>query len=94
MVHALFEEDAWAQLTPLFARIMSTDAVPHPSNRIGLASLIADALSGNRSARLIFSIQPFWRDRKCPSKLTSQPIGVLVTAPRTGLKPSNVCRPQ
>ena len=36
VVHALFAEDAWAQLTPLFARITSTDAVPHPSNRIGL----------------------------------------------------------
>ena len=49
VVHALFAEDAWAQLTPLFARITSTDAVPHPSNRIGLASLIADALSSGKT---------------------------------------------
>jgi len=49
VVHALFAEDAWSQLTPLFARITSTDAVPHPSNRIGLASLIAGALSSGQT---------------------------------------------
>ncbi|MCD9095386.1 hypothetical protein LTT95_00325 [Luteimonas sp. A1P009] len=44
VVHALFGDDAWETLVPLFARITSTDAVPHPSNRIALAPLIADAL--------------------------------------------------
>ncbi len=44
VVHALFAEDAWSALLPLFARITSTDAVPHPSNRIALAPLVADAL--------------------------------------------------
>lgn len=45
VVHALFAEDAWEALAPLFARIVSTDAVPHASNRIALAGLIADALA-------------------------------------------------
>ena len=44
------------QLTPLFARITSTDAVPHPSNRIGLG--FADCRRAfqreDRSANLIF----------------------------------------
>lgn len=44
VVHALFADDAWNELSPLFARIVSTDAVPHPSNRIALAALFADAL--------------------------------------------------
>ena len=44
VVHALFADHAYAELTPLFSRISSTDAVPHPSNRIGLAPLFADAL--------------------------------------------------
>lgn len=44
VVHALFAQDAWAQLAPHFARIISTDAVPHRSNGIGLAPLVADAL--------------------------------------------------
>lgn len=53
VVHALFAQDAWEELTPLFARITSTDAVPHPSNRIGLAPLFADALlRGVRDARM------------------------------------------
>ncbi|WP_024889076.1 ribose-phosphate pyrophosphokinase [Luteimonas huabeiensis] len=44
VVHALFADEAFAELAPLFARISSTDAVPHPSNRIALAPLLADAL--------------------------------------------------
>ena len=49
----LFAQDALDELTPLFARITSTDAVPHPSNRIGLAPLFADALlRGVRDARM------------------------------------------
>lgn len=44
VVHALFGGDAWAQLAPLCVRITSTDAVPHPSNGIGLAPLVADAI--------------------------------------------------
>ena len=51
VVHALFAGDAWAELTPLFARITSTDAVPHPSNRVALAPLFADALARDLSDR-------------------------------------------
>jgi len=44
---ALFAEDAWAQVSACFERVVSTDAVPHPSNRIELASLLANALLRN-----------------------------------------------
>jgi ribose-phosphate pyrophosphokinase len=44
VVHALFVDNAWSELAPLFTRITSTDAVPHHSNRIALAPLFADAL--------------------------------------------------
>lgn len=44
VVHALFGGDAWEQLAPLCGRIVSTDAVAHPSNAISLAPLIAAAL--------------------------------------------------
>lgn len=44
VVHALFAEDAWPLLEPLFARIVSTDAVPHSSNCIPLAPLVGEAL--------------------------------------------------
>lgn len=44
VVHALFADDAFDALAPLCARITSTDSVPHPTNAIGLAPLIAAAL--------------------------------------------------
>lgn len=44
VVHALFAEDAWTLLQPLFRRITSTEAVAHASNRISLADLIAQSL--------------------------------------------------
>ena len=44
VVHALFADDAWAQVSGCFERVVSTDTVPHPSNRIELAPLLADAL--------------------------------------------------
>lgn len=47
VVHALFADDAWNELQPLFTRIASTDAVPHPSNRIALAPQFAHALLHN-----------------------------------------------
>ena len=48
VVHALFADDAWTELAPLFSRITSTDAVPHPSNRIALAHLVASALKSRQ----------------------------------------------
>ena len=47
VVHALLDEAAYAELSGVFSRFTSTDAVPHPSNRIALASLLADALRRN-----------------------------------------------
>ena len=47
VVHALLDEAAYAELSGVFSRVTSTDAVPHPSNRIALASLLADALRRN-----------------------------------------------
>jgi len=44
VVHALLADGAFEELAPRFARITSTDSVPHPSNRIALAPLLADAL--------------------------------------------------
>ena len=52
VVHALFAEDAWTHLVPLFSRITSTDAVPHASNGIALAPLFVQALlSGQTDSR-------------------------------------------
>ena len=47
VVHALLADDAYAELSTVFARFTSTDAVPHPSNRISLVPLLADALLRN-----------------------------------------------
>ncbi|WP_428248966.1 ribose-phosphate pyrophosphokinase [Ferrovibrio sp.] len=44
VVHALFAGDAYAALQPLASRIVSCDSVPHPSNAISLAPLLAAAL--------------------------------------------------
>lgn len=46
VVHALADADAHAALCRVFTRFTSTDSVPHPSNRIGLAPLVARALAG------------------------------------------------
>ncbi|MGE0853741.1 MAG: ribose-phosphate pyrophosphokinase [Hyphomicrobiaceae bacterium] len=45
VVHGIFAGDSFERLTPLCGRIVSTDAVSHPSNAIGLAPLIADAIA-------------------------------------------------
>ena len=45
VVHALLADEAYAELCGVFARFTSTDAVPHPSNRISLVPLLADALA-------------------------------------------------
>lgn len=43
-VHALFAEDAYAELARRAERIVSTDTVLHPSNGISVAGLLADTL--------------------------------------------------
>lgn len=43
-VHALFAQDAYQRLAETAQRVVSTDAVPHPSNEIYLADLLSTAL--------------------------------------------------
>lgn len=45
VVHAIFADNSYSRLRALAQRIVSTDAVGHESNAIGLASLIAADLS-------------------------------------------------
>lgn len=45
VVHALFAGDAFARLQKVAARVVSCDSVPHPSNAISLAPLVAKALA-------------------------------------------------
>jgi len=44
VVHALFADGAFADLSSLADRIVSTDSVAHPSNAIPLAGLLAETL--------------------------------------------------
>lgn len=47
VTHALFLDDALARLRAAgVERVMSTDSIPHPTNRIELAPLLAAALAG------------------------------------------------
>lgn len=52
VVHALLDDDAHARLLQVFGRFTSTDAVPHPSNRIALAPLFARALLDDQRDRV------------------------------------------
>jgi ribose-phosphate pyrophosphokinase len=49
VVHAVFGGDAYAEVARVAARVVSTDAVPHETNRIPLAALVAAALTGETS---------------------------------------------
>lgn len=44
-VHALFADNAYAQLLERFERVISTDTVVHPSNAIGIAALLAEQVA-------------------------------------------------
>lgn len=46
VVHPLFAEDAYRQLSEVAARVVSTDSVAHPSNAVSVAPLIARHLGG------------------------------------------------
>lgn len=50
VVHAVFAGDAFEELAGVSDRIVSTDSVPHPSNAIPLASLLASALGESDAA--------------------------------------------
>lgn len=41
IVHALLDDDAFAALQRVCARVVSTDTVPHPSNAVSVAPLLA-----------------------------------------------------
>lgn len=46
-IHAVFAEDAYDQLLKAgAARVVSTDSIPHPSNAMSIAGLLAAACSG------------------------------------------------
>ena len=45
VVHGIFADDSFQRLTTLCDRIVSTDSVPHESNAVGLASLVARAIA-------------------------------------------------
>ncbi|RJL07363.1 ribose-phosphate pyrophosphokinase [Paracoccus aestuarii] len=45
VVHGIFAEESFQRLAPLCDRIVSSDAVPHDSNAVGLASIIAEAIA-------------------------------------------------
>lgn len=51
VVHGLFAEDAYERLQAIAARVVSTDSVPHASNAIALAPLIAAAITTSTSRR-------------------------------------------
>ncbi len=55
VIHPVFAQDAYAQLLAAGAeRVVSTDSIPHPSNAISIASLLAEAsaeLFGNAPSR-------------------------------------------
>jgi ribose-phosphate pyrophosphokinase len=51
VVHGVFAQDAFARLEAVAERIVSSDSVPHPSNVIPLAPLIASTLSSAHEAK-------------------------------------------
>src|SRR3546814_4771739 len=51
VIHGIFAEDSYERLATLSSRIVSSDAVPHPTNAIGLVPLVAEALD-RQSTRL------------------------------------------
>ena len=53
VIHPLFAGDAYAALSRMALRIVSTDAVPHPSNAINLAETLATTL-----AELAINVSP------------------------------------
>lgn len=50
VVHGVFAEDSFERLSPFCSRIVSTDSVPHASNAIALAPLLARGLAAHTSA--------------------------------------------
>lgn len=49
VIHGVFAGDSYRQLADLSSRIVTTDAVPHPTNAVGLAPIVAEALANARA---------------------------------------------
>lgn len=64
VVHGLFAEDSHARLEAVSSRIVSCDSVPHPTNGIALAPLVARALSSSGAGDA-----PLVRHRRPPEPL-------------------------
>lgn len=45
VIHAIFAGEAFAEVSAVAGRVVSTDSVPHPSNALPLAHLVAAALA-------------------------------------------------
>ncbi|MFC0339541.1 ribose-phosphate pyrophosphokinase [Paracoccus niistensis] len=60
VVHGIFADASFQRLTALCGRIVSSDSVPHESNAVGLASLVARAIASasNDEADLIRHRRP------------------------------------
>jgi ribose-phosphate pyrophosphokinase len=54
VVHGIFAEESYQRLQALAERVVSTDSVPHESNAIGLASLVANSIISNSAASETF----------------------------------------
>lgn len=63
VVHGVFAEDSYERLKALADRIVSTDSIPHESNAIGLAPLIAGAIAADEGREDII------RHRRLPEPL-------------------------
>jgi ribose-phosphate pyrophosphokinase len=63
VVHGIFAEESYQRLQALAERVVSTDSVPHESNAIGLASLIANSIISSSAAS-----ENFVRHRRQPEQ--------------------------
>src|SRR3546814_9866191 len=73
VIHGIFAEDSYERLATLSSRIVSSDAVPHPTNAIGLAPLVAEALAqAHRSEEHTSELQSLMRISYAVFCLTKQ----------------------
>jgi ribose-phosphate pyrophosphokinase len=54
VVHGIFADESYQRLQALAERVVSTDSVPHESNAIGLASLVANSIISSSAASETF----------------------------------------
>jgi ribose-phosphate pyrophosphokinase len=51
VVHGLFADDAYERLSAIAEKVVSTDCVPHTSNNISVAKLLAEAINAAEKER-------------------------------------------